>query len=127
MAAAGFDGGAAAGAVAVGRRALAMVEDIERQAVLGTRKLGLRVGIHSGPATAGVIGDTRFSYDVWGDAVNTASRMESYGEPGRIQVSNAFRDLAADAFAFEERGLTEFKGIGAARTYFLVGSRANTR
>jgi len=124
MAAAGFDGRAAEGAVAVGRLALTVSEAIGKQPPLGGRQLRLRIGIHSGPATAGVIGDTRFSYDVWGDAVNTASRMESYGEPGRIQVSEAFRSRAADAFAFEERGITEFKGIGAARTYFLVGAGA---
>jgi adenylate cyclase len=108
------------GETAIGHLALAMLEAIDRQARLDGRQLMLRIGIHSGPATAGVIGDTRFSYDVWGDGVNTASRMESYGEPGRIQVSEAFRNLAAGAFAFEERGVTEFKGIGATRTYFLV-------
>jgi adenylate cyclase len=123
MAAGGFDGRAAAGAIAVGRLALAMMEVIERQPPLGRRKLTLRAGIHCGPATAGVIGDTRFSYDVWGDAVNTASRMESHGEPGRIQVSAAFRDLTSEAFAFEERGATEIKGIGATRTFFLLGPR----
>jgi adenylate cyclase len=122
MAAAGFDGRASCGALGIGRLALAMIEEIGRHPELGRRKLGVRIGIHSGPATAGVIGDTRFSYDVWGDAVNTASRMESRGEPGRIQVSEAFRDLAADAFAFKERGFIELKGIGAARTYFLVGN-----
>jgi adenylate cyclase len=124
MAGAGFDGGATAGALAVGRLALAMREAIRQQPPLGGRQLALRIGIHSGPATAGVIGDTRFSYDVWGDAVNTASRMESNGEPGRIQVSETFHDLAADAFVFEERGMIEFKGIGTARTYFMVRERA---
>lgn len=125
MAAAGFDGRPSEGAVAVGQLALAMIEAIGRQPPLGGRRLSLRVGIHCGPATAGVIGDTRFSYDVWGDAVNTASRMESYGEPGRIHVSEAFRNLTADRFVFEERGATEIKGIGATRTFLLVGVRAN--
>jgi len=123
MAAGGFNGRAADGAIAVGRLALKMMAIIERQPPLGRRKLKFRVGIHCGPATAGVIGDTRFSYDVWGDAVNTASRMESTGEPGRIQVSAAFRDLTCEAFAFEERGATEIKGIGATRTFFLLGER----
>src|SRR5712671_5847310 len=99
MAAAGFDGAAASGAVAVGRLAMAILNDIERQPPLGGRKLNFRVGIHCGPATAGVIGDTRFSYDVWGAAVNVASRMQSQGEPGRIQVSEAFRALTQDALA----------------------------
>ena len=121
MAAGGFNGRAGPGAVAVGRLALAMMEVIERQPPLGRRKLKLRAGIHCGPATAGIIGDTRFSYDVWGDAVNTASRMETTGVPGRIQVSEAFRDLTKDAFSFEERGSTEIKGIGATQTFFLVG------
>ncbi|MEA2936754.1 MAG: adenylate cyclase [Alphaproteobacteria bacterium] len=121
MAAAGFDGKSAGGAAAVGRLALALLEGIARQPPLGGRKLKLRIGIHCGPATAGVIGDMRFSYDIWGDAVNTASRMESYGEPDRIHVSAAFCKLAGDAFVFEERGETEIKGIGIARTYFLLG------
>jgi adenylate cyclase len=127
MVAAGFDGRQVEGAVAIGRLALAMIEVIGKQPPLGGRKLRLRVGIHCGPATAGVIGDTRFSYDVWGDAVNTASRMESYGEPNRIHVSEAFRNLAAEKFVFEERGATEIKGLGATRTFFLVGERATTR
>jgi adenylate cyclase len=123
MAAGGFDGAAAGGAVAVGRLALAMLEVIDRQPPLGGRVLKFRIGIHCGPATAGVIGDTRFSYDVWGDAVNTASRMESYGVPGRIQVSEAFRDLTQETFAFEERGAAEIKGLGATRMFFLLGPR----
>jgi adenylate cyclase len=121
MAAAGFDGRAEAGAVAAGRLALAMIEAIAHQPPLGARKLTLRIGIHCGPATAGVIGDTRFSYDVWGNAVNVASRMESHGVPGRIQVSEAFRAMTSNTFAFEERGTTEIKGIGETTTFFLIG------
>ena len=82
MAAAGFDGRAAEHAVAVGRLALAMIEAVDRHPPLAGRKLKIRIGIHCGAATAGVIGATRFSYDVWGDAVNVASRMESHGIPG---------------------------------------------
>ncbi len=71
-----------------------------------------------------MIGDTRFSYDVWGDAVNVASRMESQGVPGRIQVSEVYRELTKEAFVFEARGTTELKGIGATRTFFLTELRA---
>ena len=120
MAASGFSGNAADGAITVGRLALAICDAIGQQPSLGERRLQMRIGIHSGPAMAGVIGDTRFSYDVWGDGVNTASRMESNGKPGHIQVSESFRDLALDAFVFEERGVNEFKGIGATRTFFLI-------
>jgi adenylate cyclase len=125
MAAAGFDGRALEGAVAVGRLALVMIEAIERQTPLGDRKLKARIGIHCGPAMAGVIGDTRISYDVWGDAVNVASRMESQGVPGRIQVSEHYRDLTKEAFLFEARGRTDLKGIGSAQTFFLIGARAS--
>jgi adenylate cyclase len=79
--------------------------------------------VHIGSATAGIIGYTRFSYDVWGDAVNVASRMESHGMPGRVHVSEAYRNAAADAFVFEDRGETEIKGIGAARTFYLLAAR----
>jgi adenylate cyclase len=124
MAAAGFDGRSTEGAAAIGRLALALLEEASRMPALGGHTLRLRIGIHCGPATAGVIGDTRFSYDVWGDAVNTASRMESYGVPGRIHVSEAFCKLAASEFTFEERGATDMKGIGENRTFFLTGPRA---
>ena len=70
-----------------------------------------------------MIGETRFSYDVWGDAVNIASRMESHGVPGRIQVSEAFQALTESAFVYEERGATELRGIGVARTFFLVAEK----
>lgn len=125
MAAAGFDGPGNEGALAAGRLALAMMEVMGRQPPLGGRAPRLRIGIHCGPATAGVIGDTRFSYDVWGDAVNFAARMESNGEPGKIHVSEAFRALTLDRFDFEERpGTTELKGIGAVRSYFLLREKA---
>jgi adenylate cyclase len=123
MAAAGFDGRAEDGAEAIGRFALNLLASIEHRQGLGGRELRLRIGIHCGPATAGVIGDTRFSYDIWGDAVNTASRMESHGQPNRIHVSEAYRDLAAHAFDFEERGMTDIKGLGVRKTFFLVGLR----
>jgi adenylate cyclase len=124
MAAAGFDGRSAEGAIAIGRFALALKAEMGSRPPLNGRKLGMRIGIHCGPATAGVIGDTRFSYDVWGDAVNTASRMESYGTPDCIHVSEDYRRLVGDAFTFEERGATEMKGIGETRTFFLTGERA---
>jgi adenylate cyclase len=120
MAAAGFDGRGADGAVAAGRLALAMLEAISRQPTLGGRAPQLRIGIHCGPATAGVIGDTRFSYDVWGDAVNFASRMESNGEPGKIHVSDDFRALTLDRFEFADGGTAHLKGIGAVHSYFLL-------
>jgi adenylate cyclase len=79
-----------------------------------------RAGIHIGPATAGVIGTQRLQYDVWGDTVNVASRMESTGEPGRIHVSDAFaQHLAADALTLIPRGLVDIKGKGAMQTYWL--------
>jgi adenylate cyclase len=121
MAIAGRDGPAAEGARALASFALAMMEAMGSSPALRDRRLNLRVGIHCGPATAGVIGDTRFSFDVWGDAVNTASRMESHSLPGRIQVSEAFRGVVGDVFLFEERGSTEIKGIGTAHTFFLIG------
>jgi adenylate cyclase len=120
MAAAGFDGRGAEGAVAAGRLALAMLDAIKQQPALGGRAPQLRIGIHSGPATAGVIGDTRFSYDVWGDAVNFAARMESNGEPGKIHVSEDFRSLTLDRFEFADGGTAELKGIGTVRSYFLL-------
>jgi adenylate cyclase len=121
MAAAGFDGRGVEGAVAVGRLALALLQSVDRQPPLGGHRLRVRIGIHSGAATAGVIGDSRISYDVWGAAVNVASRMESHGVPGRIQVSEPFHDLTRDAFTFEARGATELRGVGVARTFFLTG------
>jgi adenylate cyclase len=123
MAVGGLNGGSVGGVIGIGRLALEMLKVQHRSAPLGERKLELRVGIHYGTAIAGVIGDTRISYDLWGDAVNMASRMQSHGVPGRIQVSEEYRAAAGEHFLFEERGDTQIKGIGVARTFFLLGPR----
>lgn len=83
----------------------------------------MRIGIASGPAVAGVVGTHKFFYDVWGDTVNTASRMESTGEPGRIQIAPTTRDLLADRFDLEERGTIEVRGKGPMQTWFLIGRK----
>ncbi len=84
----------------------------------------LRIGIHTGPVAAGVIGQTKFLYDIWGDTVNTASRLESHGMAGRIHVSDDLRQLLGEAFEFEGPFITHIKGKGEMKTWFLLGSRA---
>lgn len=84
-------------------------------------ELSIRIGLHAGPAVAGVIGNRKPFYDVWGETVNTASRMESHGEPGRIQVSSAVREELSDNYAFQERGTVEMKGIGSVESWWLTG------
>jgi len=123
MAVGGLSGDAAAGAIAVGRLAFDLLAFIEGHPPLGETILRLRVGIHSGPVIAGVIGDTRVSYDVWGGTVNVAQRMEAHGAPDRIQVSASFRTLAGEAFAYEARGATTIKGAGAMETWWLAPAR----
>ncbi len=85
----------------------------------------LRMGINSGAAIAGVIGKRKFTYDIWGDTVNVASRMESHGVPGKIQVSEATYVLLQDQFLFEQRGKIIVKGRGEMNTYFLLGQKPN--
>ncbi len=123
IAVAGLEGEAKTGAIAVGKLALQLIENTAGGLKLGNAMLYFRIGLHCGPAMAGVIGGTRFSYDVWGDAVNIASRMETFGEGKRIQVSEDFRKLTESAFVFEARGPVEIKGIGEISTYFLIAER----
>ncbi|MCE8527311.1 adenylate/guanylate cyclase domain-containing protein [Ruegeria pomeroyi] len=82
--------------------------------------IDIRIGLHAGPVVAGVIGHQKLFYDVWGDTVNTASRMESHGQPGRIQVTAAAREALKDAYDFEPRGAVEIKGIGRLETWWLA-------
>ncbi len=82
-------------------------------------RLSLRIGIHSGPVVAGVIGSRKFIYDLWGDTVNIASRMESHGLPGRIHVSETMAQRLQDRYRLEERGQLPIKGVGAMTTYWL--------
>jgi class 3 adenylate cyclase len=82
--------------------------------------LDLRVGLNSGPVVAGIIGTKKFSYDLWGDTVNVASRMESQGHPGMIQVSAATHALLTERFVFEDRGTIDVKNRGQMATYRLI-------
>jgi len=86
--------------------------------------LNLRIGIHSGPIVAGVIGRRKFIYDLWGDSVNTASRMESHGVEGRIQVTEDVYVKLNGNYMFEDRGIVTIKGKGDMQTYFLTGRRS---
>jgi adenylate cyclase len=100
--------------------ALAMQEVFQKK-VAGTHPLELRVGLHCGPVVAGVIGRRKFSYDLWGDTVNVAQRMESHGLPGRIQVSEEVYQRLNKRYALEERGMVDMKGKGGLKAYWLQG------
>jgi len=108
---------------ALARLALDMVAATRPEGSVGDLGLELRIGINSGPVVAGVIGRKRFLYDLWGDAVNTASRMESQGTADRIQITRATHELIKDDFVCEYRGKVPVKGKGEMETWYLVASR----
>ena len=118
MVASGLLGGGADHAENLARMALDMRD------AAGVKGLEVRIGIDIGPVVAGVIGRQKFSYDLWGDTVNTAARMESHGIPGSIQVTERAYLRLSKAFAFEERGVIDVKGKGSMRTFILIGELA---
>jgi adenylate cyclase len=105
--------------------ALDMMEALDNFGEDSGYNLKTRIGISTGAVVAGVIGKRKFFYDLWGDVVNTASRMESHGVPGRIQITETTRRGLGEAFLLEERGVVNVKGKGEMPTWFLNGrSRA---
>jgi class 3 adenylate cyclase len=113
--------------VRVAAMALDLADCVGR--IEAARRLGIafRIGIHCGPVVAGVIGTKKFIYDVWGDTVNLASRMESLGVPGRVQVTHAVKERLDGEFLCEARGLLDVKGKGPTPTWFILGRYEATR
>jgi adenylate cyclase len=107
--------------------ALDMLDTVASWTLPDRSHLELRIGINSGPVIAGVIGTKRFLYDLYGDAVNTASRMETHSEPGEIQITSATHELLKDEFECRPRGTIPVKGKGQMETWYLVGSRSERR
>jgi class 3 adenylate cyclase/CheY-like chemotaxis protein len=113
-------------AEAIADFALAMLDTLEALNPTLDVPFEIRVGIHTGPVVAGVIGSHRFLYDIWGDSVNLASRLESHSLPGRIHVSPQVSRLLGSRYELEPRGLINLRGIGKIRTSFLIGRKART-
>jgi class 3 adenylate cyclase len=124
MAVAGLPVPRADHAACAAHMALDMLEAVDQFNVRSGHALQVRIGINSGAGVAGVIGKRKFIYDLWGDAVNIASRMESQGVAGRVQVTEATRHRLAEIFRLEERGTIDLKGTGPMTTWFLTGRSA---
>ena len=107
---------------AIAETALQMVDLVAARPMSGA-SWQVRIGLDSGSVAAGVIGTAKFAYDVWGDSVNVASRLEATSLPGRIHVSDALAAALADRYRLEPRGALEIKGKGSMTTWFLVGTR----
>jgi adenylate cyclase len=107
-------------AAAVADMALDILDAVERLGRQIDDKLAVRIGIHTGPAVGGVIGTRKLFYDVWGDTVNTAARMESHGSAARIQVTKEAMDALGPGYKFERRGFVDVKGKGKIELFYLV-------
>ena len=110
-------------AEAIAEAALALQKEIAEHDAPNGETFSLRIGINTGPVVAGVIGKTKFSYDVWGETVNSAWHMETYGASGHIQVNETTRARLRDRYVFEERGEFYIKDKGELKTYFLKGRK----
>ena len=109
--------------VRIAKMALMMQQFVAEQPLYDGKRIRLRVGLHTGPVIAGVIGKRKFAYDLWGDAVNVAARMESHGLPDKIHVSQAMEERLKEAFFLSYRDTIEIKGKGKMATYWLEGER----
>jgi len=121
LAVGGLTGDSSEGAAAIAATALGMLEAVAESSTSSDWQI--RIGINNGPIVAGIVGVSKFAYDVWGDTVNVASRLESTSEPGRIHVSAELADRLGDRFEFEPRRPVDLKGKGLRETCFLVGRR----